>query len=62
MSVNKITAVLLVEEVEPCVEFWEKLGFQKTIEVPEGNKISLRDPHERQHRTDVPNLRQRPEG
>jgi uncharacterized glyoxalase superfamily protein PhnB len=41
MSVNKITPVLLVEEIEPCVAFWEKLGFQKTMEVPEGNKISF---------------------
>jgi len=42
MSVNKITAVLLVEEVEPCVSFWvDRLGFQKTIEVPEGNRIAF---------------------
>jgi uncharacterized glyoxalase superfamily protein PhnB len=42
MSVNKITAVLLVEEVEPCISFWvDRLGFEKTIEVPEGNKIGF---------------------
>jgi uncharacterized glyoxalase superfamily protein PhnB len=42
MSVNKITAVLLVEEVEPCINFWvDRLGFQKTIEVPDGNKIAF---------------------
>jgi uncharacterized glyoxalase superfamily protein PhnB len=42
MSVNKITAVLLVDEVEPCVKFWvDRLGFEKTIEVPEGNKIGF---------------------
>jgi uncharacterized glyoxalase superfamily protein PhnB len=42
MSVNKITAVLLVEEVEPCVNFWvDRLGFEKTMEVPEGNKIGF---------------------
>ena len=35
--VKKITPVLFVEEVEPCVKFWvERLGFTKTIEVPEG--------------------------
>src|SRR5579863_2640393 len=42
MSVNKITAVLLVEEVEPCIKFWvDRLGFEKTVEVPEGNKIGF---------------------
>jgi uncharacterized glyoxalase superfamily protein PhnB len=42
MSVNKITAVLLVEEVEPCISFWvDRLGFQKTMEVPEGSKIAF---------------------
>ena len=40
--VKKITPVLLVEEVEPCVKFWaERLGFEKTVEVPEGNKIGF---------------------
>jgi uncharacterized glyoxalase superfamily protein PhnB len=42
MSVNKITPVLLVDEVEPCIHFWvDRLGFEKTIEVPEGNKIGF---------------------
>ena len=42
MTVKKITAVLLVEEAEPCVDFWVKrLGFEKTAEVPEGNKIGF---------------------
>ena len=40
MSVKKITAVLLVEEVEPCVKFWvDRLGFEKTAEVPDGDKV-----------------------
>jgi uncharacterized glyoxalase superfamily protein PhnB len=40
--VKKITPVLFVEEVEPCVKFWvERLGFTKTIEVPEGNKLGF---------------------
>jgi uncharacterized glyoxalase superfamily protein PhnB len=42
MTVKKITAVLFVEEVEPCAKFWvERLGFEKTMEVPEGNKIGF---------------------
>ena len=37
MTVKKITPVLLVDEVEPCVRFWkERLGFEVAIEVPEG--------------------------
>jgi uncharacterized glyoxalase superfamily protein PhnB len=42
MSVNKITPVLLVEEVEPCIDFWvNRLGFSTTNEVPDGNKIGF---------------------
>jgi len=42
MTVKKITSVLLVDEVEPCVKFWkERLGFEVAIEVPEGNKIGF---------------------
>jgi len=40
--VKKITPVLFVAEIEPCVKFWtEQLGFQKTVEVPEGNKLGF---------------------
>lgn len=40
--VKKITPVLFVNEVEPCVKFWvERLGFEKTPEVPEGNKLGF---------------------
>ena len=41
MSVKKITPVLLVETIEPCVEFWKRLGFAATIEVPEGNRLGF---------------------
>jgi uncharacterized glyoxalase superfamily protein PhnB len=42
MSVKKITPVLFVEEIEPCMKFWvERLGFQKTVEVPEGGKLGF---------------------
>ena len=41
-EVKKITPILFAEEIEPCIQFWtERLGFQKTIEVPEGNKIGF---------------------
>ena len=42
MQPKKITAVLLVEEVEPCVKFWvERLGFEKAAEVPDGGKLAF---------------------
>ena len=42
MNVKKITAVLLVEEVEPCVAFWtERMGFEKTAAVPDGDKLAF---------------------
>ncbi|HEV2290174.1 MAG TPA: VOC family protein [Candidatus Acidoferrales bacterium] len=38
---KKITAVLIVERVEPCVTFWERLGFKKTVEVPDGDSLAF---------------------
>ncbi len=38
----KITAVLLVDEIEKSLPFWvDRLGFQKTAEVPEGNRLGF---------------------
>jgi uncharacterized glyoxalase superfamily protein PhnB len=42
MNVKKITAVLLAEDVTPCVKFWvERLGFEKTAEVPDGDAVAF---------------------
>src|SRR5256714_4381297 len=42
MNIKRITPVLLVKEIEPVVPFWVgRLGFTKTIEVPDGNKIGF---------------------
>ena len=42
MTVKKITPVLFAEEIEPCVKFWvERMGFLKTVEVPDGNKLAF---------------------
>ena len=42
MSIKRITPVLFVPEIEPCLKFWtERLGFQKTAEVPEGSKLGF---------------------
>jgi len=41
-EVKKITPILFAEEIESCIQFWtERIGFQKTVEVPEGNKIGF---------------------
>src|SRR5271169_716757 len=40
--VKKLTPVLFVKEIEPVLPFWvEGLGFKKTAEVPEGNKLGF---------------------
>jgi|SRR6267142_2642127 len=42
VSVQKITPILFVESLEPCVKFWtERMGFEKTIEVPDGDKLAF---------------------
>ena len=42
MNVKKITPVLLVGEIEPVLPFWiDRLGFTKTIEVPDGGKLAF---------------------
>jgi uncharacterized glyoxalase superfamily protein PhnB len=42
MNVKRITAVLLVKEIEPLIPFWvDRLGFAKTVEVPDGNKLGF---------------------
>jgi hypothetical protein len=38
----KLTPVLIVEEIEKSLPFWiDRMGFQKTVEVPEGEKIGF---------------------
>lgn len=42
MNIQSITPLLFVAEIEPCMKFWtERLGFQKTAEVPEGGKLGF---------------------
>src|SRR5262245_13143072 len=38
---KKLTPVLVVEEIEPCLGFWTALGFEKTVEVPEGDRLGF---------------------
>jgi len=42
MHVKRITPVLFVEDVEPCVKFWvDRFGFEKTAEVPDGDHLAF---------------------
>lgn len=42
MNVKRITAVLLVQEIEPLIPFWvDRLGFTRAVEVPDGNKLGF---------------------
>ena len=42
VQAKKLTPVLFVAEIEPCLKFWvQGLGFQKTVEVPEGSKLGF---------------------
>jgi hypothetical protein len=38
----KLTPVLIVEDIEKSLPFWlDRMGFEKTVEVPEGDKIGF---------------------
>jgi len=42
VNIKKITPVLYADELEACVEFWTaRFGFQKTVEVPDGNRLGF---------------------
>lgn len=38
---KRITPVLLVDEIEPCVRFWEALGFDKTADVMHEGRLGF---------------------
>jgi len=38
---QKLTPVLMVERVEPCIPFWEKLGWMKVAEVPHEDTVGF---------------------
>jgi uncharacterized glyoxalase superfamily protein PhnB len=42
MTIKKLTPILFAEEIESCLQFWiERLGFEKTVDVPEGNRLAF---------------------
>ena len=41
-AIKKITPILFAAEIEPCIQFWTvRMGFQKTVEVPEGDRLGF---------------------
>lgn len=39
---KKITALLVVDEIEACLPFWiDRLGFEKTVEVPHEDRLGF---------------------
>jgi hypothetical protein len=73
MRVSKLTPVLIVDAIEPCLSFWiDRLGFTKTVEVPEGDRLGfvilVRDGVELMYQTrasvlnDVPSVADTPQG
>jgi uncharacterized glyoxalase superfamily protein PhnB len=41
LTVKRLAPNLYVEDVGPCVKFWERLGFEKTMEVPDGARLAF---------------------
>src|SRR5262249_3283612 len=40
--IKRITPVLYVKEIEPCVAFWaERMGFKTTAQVPDGDRLGF---------------------
>ena len=38
----KLTAVLIVEEIEKSLPFWiDRMGFEKTVDVPDGDRLGF---------------------
>ncbi len=38
---ESLTPVMLVDAIEPCLDFWKRLGFAVTVEVPEGEALGF---------------------
>lgn len=41
MSIRKITPLITVDVIEPCLLFWTALGFEVTAEVPHGDAMGF---------------------
>ena len=40
-TMKKLTPVLVVDAIEPVLPFWERLGFEKRMEVPHGDRLGF---------------------
>lgn len=40
-AMKKLSPVIMVDAIEPCLPFWERLGFERTAEVPEGDRLGF---------------------
>ena len=40
-TLKKLTPLMMVDVIEPCLGFWERLGFARTVELPEGNALGF---------------------
>jgi uncharacterized glyoxalase superfamily protein PhnB len=39
---KKLTPVIIVDQIEPCLPFWvDRLGFEKTMDVPDGDALAF---------------------
>lgn len=40
--IDKLTPILVVDAIEPCLPFWvDRLGLEKTVEVPHGDRLGF---------------------
>ena len=40
-TMKKLTPVIMVDAIEPCLPFWDRFGFTKVAEVPEGDRLGF---------------------
>ena len=38
---QSLTPILIVDAIEPCLDFWMRLGFTVTVQVPDGDSIGF---------------------
>ncbi len=38
---KRITPILVVDEIERCLAFWDALGFDRTADVPHGDRLGF---------------------
>jgi uncharacterized glyoxalase superfamily protein PhnB len=41
ITMQSLTPILLVDAIEPCLDFWKRLGFAVTVEVPEADALGF---------------------